>query len=210
MHRPDEVGRHVGGNRQHELRKALGALEEDPSQLDTLLTLTQKVIFDSDDVVMPEPPIPKRPESAVKQSDGAGPESLAVDAAGRRAGRKRRRLASGDILVLLDALMYRLGEGTRGPASLRPPTDEVLPVGDDDMGDEETKPPPPYEALAETCRRKVGRLVRRMARQLEGTPFPRGPARCDSVGSSALRRPHASQNGATHRVAVQAPDARRS
>ena len=176
VHRPDEVGRHVGGNRQHELRKALGALDEDPSQLDTLLTLTQKVIFDSDDVVRPEPPIPKKPESAVKESDDAGPESLAVDAAGRRAGRKRRRLASGDILVLLDALMYRLGEGMRGPASLRPPTDEVLPVGDDDVGDEETMPPPPYEALAETCRRKVGRLIRRMARQLEA-PHSRGARR---------------------------------
>ena len=117
----------------------------------------------------------KKPESAVKESDDAGPESLAVDAAGRRAGRKRRRLASGDILVLLDALMYRLGEGMRGPASLRPPTDEVLPVGDDDVGDEETMPPPPYEALAETCRRKVGRLIRRMARQLEAPHSRRVP-----------------------------------
>ena len=167
VHRPDEVGRHAGGNRQHELRKALGALEEDPSQLDTLLKLTEKVIFDSDGVVKPESPIRKKPESAVKLSDDAGPESLAVDAAGRRAGRKRRRLASGDILVLLDALMYRLGEGMRDPASPHPPTDEVLPVGDDDVGDEETTPPPPYEALAETCRGKVGRLIRRMARQLE-------------------------------------------
>ena len=167
VHRPDEVGRHVGGNRQRELRKALGALEEDPSQIDTLLKLTEKVIFDSDDVLRPEPPIRKKPESVVKQPHDVGPESLAVDAAGRRAGRKRRRLASGDILVLLDALMYRLGEGIRGPASPRPPTDEILPVGDDDVGDEETTPPPPYEALAETCRRKVGRLIRRMAKQLE-------------------------------------------
>ena len=176
VHRPDEVGRHVGGNRQHELRKALGALEEDPSQLDTLLKLTEKVIFDSDGVVKPEPPLRKRSESSVKQSDDAEPESLAVDAAGRRAGRKRRRLATGDILVLLDALMYRLGEGMRGPASLRPPTGEVLPVDDDDVGDEETAPPPPYEALAETCRGKVGRLIRRMARQLDA-PHPTGARR---------------------------------
>ena len=37
------------------------------------------------------------------------------------------------------------------------------------LGDEETMPPPSYEALAETCRRKVGRLIRRMARQLEAS-----------------------------------------
>ena len=64
----------------------------------------------------------------------------------------------------------------RGPASLRPPTDEVLPVGDDDVGDEETMLPPLYEALAETCRRKVGQLIRRMARQLKA-PHSRGARR---------------------------------
>ena len=184
VHRPDEVGRHVGGNRQREMRKALGALEEEPSQLDTLLKLVEKVIFDSDDVVRPGPPIRKKPESAVKQPHDAGPESLAVDAAGRRAGRKRRWLASGDILVLLDALMYRLGEGMLGSASPRPPTDEILPVGDDDVGDEETTPPPPCEALAETCRRKVGRLIRRMAKQLEA-PRSAG-ARCGVVQLAAV------------------------
>ena len=169
VHRPREVGRHSGGNRQRELRKALGALEEDPSQLDTLLKLTQKVIFESDDVVRPESPIRKKTESAVKPPHDGGFESLAVDAAGRRAGRKRRRLASGDILVLLDALMYRLGEGIRGPASPRPASDEVLPAADDDEGDEDTKPAPQYESLAKTCRRKVGWLIRRMEKQLDNS-----------------------------------------
>ena len=166
VHRPHEVGRHVGGNRQRELRKALGALEEDPTQLDALLALTQKVIFESDEVIRPESPIRKKPKAAVKQSHDAGPESLAVDAAGRRVGRRRRRLASGDILVLLDALMYRLREGMAGPASPPSPSEEILPPGEDDVGDEDTMPPPQYERLAETCRRKVGSLVRRMVKQL--------------------------------------------
>ena len=142
IHRPDEIARNVGGDRQRELRKALGALEEDPAQLDTLLKLTEKVIFDSDDVVRSEPALRRKAESTGEEAPEPGPESLAVDAAGRRgAGRKKRRLASGDILVLLDALMYRLGEGLSGPASPRPPTEEVRPVTDDDAGDEE--PPPP-------------------------------------------------------------------
>ena len=169
VHRPHEVGRHVGGNRQRELRKALGALEEDPTQLDALLALTQKVIFDSDEVIRRESLIRNKPKAAVKQSHDAGPESLAVDAAGRRVGRKRRRLASGDILVLLDALMHRLGEGIPGPASPRPASDEVLPVADDDEGDEDTEPAPQYETLAETCRRKVGWLIRRMEKQLDNS-----------------------------------------
>ena len=166
VHRPDEVARNVGGNRQRELRQALGALDEDPAQLDTLLKLTEKVIFDSDDVVNSEPAIRRKAESD-DDAPKPGPESLAVDAVGRRAGRKKRRLASGDILVLLDALMYRLGEGLAGPASSRPPGEEVRPVAEDDTGDEEPPPPPPYKFLAETCRGKVGRLIRRMAKQLE-------------------------------------------
>jgi hypothetical protein len=168
VHRPDEVAKNVGGDRQRELRRALGALDEDPAQLDTLLKLTEKVIFDSDDVVSPEPAIRRKAESSHDDAPKPGPESLAVDAVGRRAGRKKRRLASGDILVLLDALMYRLGEGLSGPASARPPAEEVRPVAEDDAGDEEPPPPPPpYELLAEACRGKVGRLIRRMAKQLE-------------------------------------------
>jgi hypothetical protein len=107
VHRPDEVARNVGGDRQRELRQLLGALDEDPAQLDALLKLTQKVIFDSHDVVAPEPAIRRRTETARAETHEPGPESLAVDAAGRRSGRRKRRLASGDILVLLDALMYR-------------------------------------------------------------------------------------------------------
>lgn len=173
VHRPDEVAKNVGGDRQRELRRALGALDEDPAQLDTLLKLTEKVIFDSDDVLSPEPAIRRKAESGRDDAPKPGPESLAVDAVGRRAGRKKRRLASGDILVLLDALMYRLGEGLSGPASARPPGEEVRPVTEDDTGDEEPPPPPPpYELLAETCRSKVGRLVRRMAKQLEAARTP--------------------------------------
>lgn len=168
VHRPDEVARNVGGDRQRELRQLLGALDEDPAQLDALLKLTQKVIFDSDDVVTPEPAIRRKTETARGETHEPGPESLAVDAAGRRSGRKKRRLASGDILVLLDALMYRLGEGLSAPAAPRPPAEEVLPVTDDDSGDEEPpQPPPPYEVLADLCRGKVGRLIRRMVKQLD-------------------------------------------
>lgn len=174
IHRPDEVSKNVGGDRQRELRQALGALEEDPAQLETLLKLTEKVIFDSDDIVRAEPPTRAKSGIRDQQTVDAGPESLAVDAAGRRSARKKRRLASGDILVLLDALMYRLGEGLSGPAAPRPPTEEERPASEDDSGDEEPPPPPPpYEILAETCRAKVGRLVRRMAKQLNATAAAR-------------------------------------
>ena len=167
VHRPEEVARNVGGSRQLELRLALGALEEDPAQLDTLLKLTEKVIFDSDDVVTADSATRERTEPETKPTAESGPESLAIDAVGRRSRRKKRRLASGDVLVLLDALMHRLGEGVAGRPSPGPPEREIGPSEDDEAGDDEPEPPPPYELLAETCRRKVGRLIRRMAKQLE-------------------------------------------
>jgi hypothetical protein len=170
IHRPDEVAKNIGGDRQRELRQALGALDEDPAQLETLLKVTEKVIFDSGDVVCDESPIRGKPRTTDRESADTGPKSFAVDAAGRAAGRKKKRLASGDILLLLDALMYRLGEGLRSPAAPRAPTEEVRPVPEDDTGEEEPPPaPPPYEILADTCRAKVGRLIRRMIKQLNLT-----------------------------------------
>lgn len=167
IHRPDEIAKNVGGDRQRELRQALGAIEEDPAQLDTLLKLTEKVIFESDDIVHAEPPMRAKAGTRDREAADTGPESFAVDATGRRSARKKKWLASGDILVLLDALMYRLGEGISGPSAPRATTEEVRPVSEDDAGDEELPPTPPYEILADACRAKVGRLIRRMARQLD-------------------------------------------
>jgi hypothetical protein len=168
IHRPDEVAKNVGGDRQRELRQALGALDEDPAQLDTLLKLTEKVIFDYDDIVHVEPPIRAKAGTKDRHASDTGPGSFAVDATGRRTTRKKKSLATGDILVLLDALMYRLGDGLSGPAAPRPSIEELRPVTEDDTGDQEPPPaPPPYNILAEACRAKVGRLIRRMAKQLD-------------------------------------------
>ena len=169
VHRPDEIDKNLGGDRHRELRRALGALEEDPAQIDMLLKLTEKVIFDSDGIVRSEPTsLSQKVRTSGDETPDRGPESLAVDAVGRRSGRKNKRLASGDVLVLLDALIHKLGKGLPTPASSRPPVDEVLPTTEDDRGDDE--PPrqdPDYKILAKACRGKVRRLIRRMERQFE-------------------------------------------
>jgi hypothetical protein len=166
VHRPEEVGRNIGGSRQRELRQALGALDEDPAQLETLLRITEKVIFDDDSGNVED--IARRGTRTKPEADMApAPESLAVDAAGRRAGGRKRRLASGDILVLLDALLHRLGEGLSVPGPVRSSTYESPQDGDEEGGDDEAPPPLLYETLAKACRGKVGQLVRRMIKQLE-------------------------------------------
>ena len=178
VHRPGAVDKNVEGNLQRELRRALGALEEDPTKLDMLLKLTEKVIFDSDDGVRPESAsLKQKAHTSVEKSPERGPESLAVDAVGRRASRKKKWLASGDILVLLDALMYRLGEEYSTSVGAHRTLEEVRPVTDDDLGDDEPDAPTPLitRSLATVCRSKVGRLIRRMEKQLQAAPFRARP-----------------------------------
>jgi hypothetical protein len=170
VHRTEDIAKNLGGDTRKALRQALGALEEDPSQLDTLLKLTEKVIFDSGDVVRmgslrptgaPEPP----------KEHAAAAASLALDAAGRKAARRRRSIASGDIVVLLDALIRRLGEGLPGAAS--PPRSDEAEIGaDEEDGGELARAAPDFEVLAKACRGKVRRLIRRMEGQfkLAGAP----------------------------------------
>ena len=169
VHRPDEIDKNLGGDRRRELRRALGALEEDPAQIDMLLKLTEKVIFDSDGIVRTElTSLSQKVRTSGDETPDRGPESLAVDAVGRRSGRKNKRLASGDVLVLLDALIHKLGKGLPTPAAPRSPVAEVLPTTDDDQGDDEPlRQDPDYTILAKACRGKVGRLIRRMERQFE-------------------------------------------
>jgi hypothetical protein len=171
VHRAEDIAKNLGGDMRKALRQALGALEEDPRQLETLLKLTEKVIFDSDDIVRTTPlratPTPER-----SQDPGAAAASLALDATGKKSARKRRSLASGDILVLLDALMRRLGEGLPPIASQRPRNDQDEIGADEEEGGELAREAPDFEDLAKACRGKVRRLVKRMQRQFAVAAAP--------------------------------------
>lgn len=167
VHRTEEIAKNLGGDTRKALRQALGALEEDPTQLDALLKLTEKVIFDSDDVVRTTP---LRPATAPGGDEEAAPApaSLALDAAGRRSlSRRARSLASGDIVVLLDALVRRLGEGLpTNAASPRPRSEEEEIGADDEEGGELARGAAGFELLAKACRGKARRLIKRMEGQL--------------------------------------------
>jgi len=173
IHRTEDIAKNLGGDLRKALRQALGALEEDPTQLDALLKLTEKVIFDSDDVVRTTP---LRPSSAagVDQDAAAAPASLALVAAGRKSSfRRTRSLASGDIVVLLDALMRRLGEGLPTHASsprLRSEEEEI--DADEEEGGEIARGAPDFGVLAKACRRKVRHLIKRMEEQFKLAAAP--------------------------------------
>lgn len=171
VHRSEDISKNLGGDTRKALRQALGALDEDPSQLEALLKLTEKVIFDTDDVVrttplraVSAPPPPNAPSSPAT--------SLALDAAGRKTSRKRRSLASGDIVILLDALMRRLGEGLPAAPAPRPPGDDEEIGADEEDGGVLARVEPDRTALAKACSGKVRRLVKRMQGQLERAVEP--------------------------------------
>lgn len=167
MHRTEHIAKNLGGDTRKALRQALGALEEDPTQLEALLKLTEKVIFDSDDVVRTTPLRPAGAAGA-DQEVAAAPASLALEAAGRKiSSRRMRSLASGDIVVLLDALMRRLGEGLPTNASQRPRSEEEEIGADEEDGGELTRKSPDFADLAKACRRKIRRLIKRMVGQFE-------------------------------------------
>lgn len=172
IHRTEEVGKNLGGDTRKALRQAIGALEEDPTQLEALLKLTEKVIFDCDDVVRTTPLRPTI-EARADQDVAQAPASLALSAAGRKvSGRRKSTLASGDIVVLLEALMRRLGEGLT-TASPRPHRSEEAEIGaDEEEGGELTQEIPNLEAMARACRGKIRRLIKRMEGQLELAKAP--------------------------------------
>ena len=171
VHRTEDIAKNIGGDTRKALRQALGALEEDPSQLEALLKLTEKVIFDSDDIVRTNPPRTTSAPAEFKEM-APPPSSLALDAAGRKSARRKRTLASGDILVLLDALMRRLGEGLPSNAAPRPRNDQDEIGADEEDGGELAHEVPDFELLAKACRSKVRRLIKRMEGQLKLATAP--------------------------------------
>lgn len=172
VHRTEDIAKNLGGDTRKALRQALGALEEDPTQLEALLKLTEKVIFDSDDVVRTTPLRPGGAAGA-DHDTAAAPASLALEAAGRRSSsRHTRSLASGDIVVLLDALMRRLGEWLPTNVSPGRRSEEEEIGADEEEGGELMREAPEFGALAKTCRGKVRRLIKRMEGQLELASAP--------------------------------------
>ncbi len=167
VHRTEDIARNLGGDTRKALRQALGALEDDPAELQTLLKLAEKVIFDSDDVVRITP-LRTTDATGADQEAAAPPASLSLEAAGRtRASQRTRTVASGDIVVLLDALMHRLGEDLPINTSPRPRSEEEEIGADEEQGGELDRNAPDFELLASACRGKVRRIVKRMRGQFE-------------------------------------------
>jgi hypothetical protein len=168
VHHPTELAERATPGSQRQLRQALGALE-DGTQLESLLKMVNKVIFEAPiEVTTVRAGEPAKAQAA--KASGWDDHELGVPlaATARNARRRYRAIASGDIAVLLDALNRRLAEGLVPTGKLESSrTDEAIVGTEDDRLVELPESAPDREALAALCRRKTGTLLRRMVRHVE-------------------------------------------
>jgi hypothetical protein len=171
VHRTEDINDLAASDSRKALRQAIGSLAEDPTQLEVLLRLTEKVIFDEKEDSTP---------TVLKKTDGdndppgseAAPSTLAVSAHGKR-GAARRRLVRGDLGYLIDLLIRSFEDGHS----------EVVAAEDEERGQsedgDETSPGSLEREsargrdleervkIAHHCLKKTARLARRLGDRLD-------------------------------------------
>lgn len=157
----------AAGSLRQAFRRALTGLEGNADELNELLHVVEKAIFDEPIHLETEPQ--HSPRAGTKERTGkttaVEPQSLMIHAKDTVRARRRRRLStSSDLALIIDALIYRLGLG------LRQDTDSSTSVKlpEETLRDQsEETPEVDGHALAKLCRKKVNRLFKRMVAQLE-------------------------------------------
>lgn len=148
--------------RRRSLRKALLDLDSGQDEVDAYLTIIEKAIFE-------EEPAPRVLQIRAAPSDHQLSEVAGSVGVGEleKKGRRKPRLSTGDIGLILDALIARLGEGSAGEnvATAARGSEEAL----HDESETPSLPPPLEEGRlqAERCRKKTRQLMRRVLRRLE-------------------------------------------
>jgi hypothetical protein len=169
VHHTDLLREAAVSSSQRRVREALSGLNGDPSQLENLLRLVEKVIFDAPAV---EAGVRRKGTPDRGSEDAHANESTVarVDSIRKDSAKQRQHLATGDLGLLLDYLMRKLWQSLthEPPFDFRPETELI------DSEDEEPPPQPPTDAdVAEAWHRKSRTLLRRLGRRIkEGTDAP--------------------------------------
>lgn len=168
VHHVSELLDKAAGNLRQTFRRALAGLEGDPEQLTELMKVVEKAIFDDQILLDTDQRIPRaKPTKGTKSDTNVEPETLGISAKDTKRARRQRRLsASSDLAVIIDALIYRLGQGLY----TKPETDSPISVApsEETFRDEDAEPPEfDGHMLAKACRGKVNRLFRRMIAQCD-------------------------------------------
>lgn len=147
--------------KRRSLRKALLDLDTKDEGIDIFLAAIEKAIFD-------EEPVPRDTGTSRGPSRQAGSTTTGTVGVGdlEKKGRRRQRLSTGDIGLVLDALIHKLGEGLPSDVSAAARTSEE----DIDDDTEVQRPELTFDegqVLARRCRQKTRKLMQRMVKRLE-------------------------------------------
>ena len=168
-HHSSEISRRAESSYQAKLRSAFSNLHSDSPDLETLISVVDRVVFES----------PFEIESAAKLVGGIKnkPQDkkaetidtlMASISTSKKAIHRRRILTSGDLATIIDILIYKLGQGLEKGTSV--PINK--PSEEEEVGkDEDTPDPHPIEGavLLNICHRKVKSLINRLEKQFQRT-----------------------------------------
>lgn len=160
VHHLHELRDRATSEKRRSLRQALLDLDSKEDGIDTYLAVIEQAIFDTD----PSPRVTDSRSSAREQSTPS-PGAVGVGELARTA-RRRQRLSTGDVGLVLDALIHKLGEGLPQDVSA------AARMSEEDIDDDSEVPHEPLSVdegrlLARRCRLKTRKLMQRMVKRLE-------------------------------------------
>ena len=169
VHNTLEIARRCESSRQAMFRKAMASLDSENPDLESLIRVVEKVVFDdTQDITQEVRRSSKKSAAPSRQSDD---ELISLDVHlkdTKKAKKHRRIINSGDLALIMDYLIHNLGVGLlREPPKIDPlgRDEEDLIGSDDEVEDIYIKIDD--EALVRMCNNKVHNIVTRMLKQME-------------------------------------------
>ncbi|HTQ08785.1 MAG TPA: hypothetical protein VMI31_01815 [Fimbriimonadaceae bacterium] len=153
-----------------DLRTALAGIPDDPEQLEAVMRIVERAIFDGDAQQLVRAPVARPSGSAGVdvQPEPLGPRMMKLGEGNSARGNKRRRsIAEGDISVVMDLLIRRLSEALPASKPVTSPEVEERDLDPIDQAPHGTPPDLDADVLMKACHRKVRRLVKRTVERLE-------------------------------------------
>ncbi|MCI0388094.1 MAG: hypothetical protein MOB07_04910 [Acidobacteria bacterium] len=169
VHHLEELQNNGGTDAQRAFQRSLATLNTDSPMLEEVIRIVNKVIFEDFDETTIKSSKGKSEQGGEPSDDSDDISEFEVSIAETKKAKKRKRFyAGGDLGLIINALIYNLGAGLRAGAESSDPIsrseEELINSEDEELVQKRNND---GRAMAEVCRRKVKTLLGRMIRQFE-------------------------------------------
>ena len=174
IHHDAALGRGAARSHRATLQDALAGLDFSGANIELFIQKIEKAIFDDPELVVSSHSGSLRPSAGEQDPDASThTTSFAVHidkGISAKKSKKKRLLQAGSLLDVLDALLYRLGQGL--PRSTSPASDTLQLSEEELVGTEHedaSQEPPAMlsQHAVNTVRKRLKKVVRRMIKQLK-------------------------------------------